>query len=245
MRDEWALLMIAVVAVTALNEEVPCLKKGCLSRCKRVSIERLVTADECDLLTSSISAVFGDRGGSGPPSIIDLSSGAMSYGTKFVDAYRLQAGPLLSQEAETVYVSVMKRLRERVAQEFDLPVSYHTAPTFFNRINGSRPVLTENDEYFHDHIDKNVYPNFDVTGLVYCSDQGNDFDGGDFVFVDKDSVTRVQPKKGLVLLFSSGEENVHRVEKVSRGLRWTLTCSFCCRPDKRIENLLKRGHDEL
>lgn len=63
-----------------------------------------------------------------------------------------------------------------------------------------------------------------------------DFKGGRFVFVDGidkslGNVT-VEPRKGRVLMFSSGAENPHFVEKVTEGVRYAITVSFTC--DKTV-----------
>lgn len=39
---------------------------------------------------------------------------------------------------------------------------------------------------------------------------------------------------GRVSFFSSGSENLHRVEKVAWGMRYAITVSFTCDPDYAI-----------
>ena len=60
---------------------------------------------------------------------------------------------------------------------------YLTHPTFFSRIT-STPAKTMHDEYWHIHVDKETYPNFHYTSLLYLTDYNKDFKGGTFVFVD-------------------------------------------------------------
>lgn len=45
----------------------------------------------------------------------------------------------------------------------------------------------ENDEYWHTHVDRRTYGSFDYTCLLYLSTWGEDFDGGEFLFDDRDS----------------------------------------------------------
>jgi len=67
---------------------------------------------------------------------------------------------------------------------------YLTHPTFFSRIT-SAPASILHDEYWHVHIDKETYPTFHYTSLLYLTDHGLDFKGGEFVFVDNnDKINR-------------------------------------------------------
>ena len=64
---------------------------------------------------------------------------------------------------------------------------------------------------------------------MYLSDYGRDFEGGRFIYIDKNDVnTTVEPRKGRVSMFTSGSENLHAVEKVTSGTRYALTVSFTC-----------------
>ena len=88
------------------------------------------------------------------------------------------------------------------------------------------------DRYWHPHVDKITYGSFEYTCLLYLSTHGakEDFTGGEFVFVDtvaeagsrgpgKAGITAgkatsskgVQPRKGRLSCFSSGEENTHHI----------------------------------
>lgn len=80
---------------------------------------------------------------------------------------------------------------------------------------------TIHDEYWHPHIDKvckfniilskillkfisefkfltqETYKSFHYTTLLYLNDFGRDFEGGRFVFIDKNNVkTIIEPRKG-------------------------------------------------
>lgn len=85
--------------------------------------------------------------------------------------------------------------------------------------------------YFHNSIFlfQETYESFHYTTLLYLSDYGRDFEGGRFIYIDKNSVnTTVEPRKGRVSLFTSGKENLHAVERVTSGTRYALTVSFTC-----------------
>lgn len=44
------------------------------------------------------------------------------------------------------------------------------------------------------------------------------------------------PLTGRVSFFSSGSENIHRVEKVTWGTRYAITVSFTCNPEHAISD---------
>jgi predicted 2-oxoglutarate/Fe(II)-dependent dioxygenase YbiX len=58
-----------------------------------------------------------------------------------------------------------------------------------------------------------------VSAILYLSTQGEDFLGGDLLIgIDK----KVQPKKGDLLIFTGGPENLHEVTPVLKGERASL-----------------------
>ena len=128
-------------------------------------------------------------------------------------------------------------MKHKISEIFGLSVEdfYLTRPCFFSRLN-EKPAKTLNDEYWHRHIDKDTYGKFIYTALIYLSDHGSDFEGGDFKFVGGLAHNQtVSPKKGLFSTFSSGSENPHLVEKVTSGERYALTIAFACDPSGAIE----------
>ena len=80
-----------------------------------------------------------------------------------------------------------------------------------------------------------TYKSFHYTSLLYLNDYKKDFQGGRFIFINADnSTTVVEPKKGRVSMFTSGEENPHYVEQVASGTRYAITVSFTCDPRQGI-----------
>ncbi|CAB4069115.1 2-oxoglutarate and iron-dependent oxygenase domain-containing protein 3 [Lepeophtheirus salmonis] len=95
-------------------------------------------------------------------------------------------------------------------------------------------LLTLHDEYWHSHIDKDTYPSFHYTSLLYLTDFEDDFRGGNFVFIDDKLNRTIEPKFGRVSIFTSGMENKHHVEPVTEGVRFALTMGFTCDKSKAI-----------
>lgn len=212
---------------------------GCTpQRCGRAVTDSVVSREEAQALRRLAERGLALAGSDGGASILDLHSGALSMGKQFVNIYRYfgeQIGEVFTQEDFQLYRDVRSRIQAVIAETFGLDNSlmYLTKPTFFSRIN-STSAKTQHDEYWHPHIDKVTYGSFDYTSLLYLSDYGYDFTGGRFIFMDSNSNRTVEPRAGRVSFFSSGSENLHRVEQVSWGTRYAITVSFTCDPAHAI-----------
>ncbi|XP_053197130.1 urotensin-2 receptor 2 [Scomber japonicus] len=214
---------------------------GCTPlKCGRAVTDNVVTKEEAQVLRRLAERGLALAGSGGGASILDLHSGALSMGKQFVNIYRYfgdQIGEVFTQEDFQLYRNVRKRIQAAIAETFDLDptLMYLTKPTFFSRIN-STEAKTQHDEYWHPHIDKVTYGSFDYTSLLYLSDYGSDFTGGRFIFMDQNANRTVEPRAGRVSFFSSGSENLHRVEKVTWGTRYAITVSFTCDPAHAISD---------
>lgn len=71
---------------------------------------------------------------------------------------------------------------------------------------------------------------------MYLNDYNIDFEGGKFVFIDGKVNSTIEPRKGRVSMFTSGAENEHFVEKVTKGTRYAITISFTCDKVASIED---------
>lgn len=214
---------------------------GCTPQtCGRAVTDSVVTREEAQTLRRLAERGLALAGSEGGASILDLHSGALSMGKQFVNIYRYfgdQIRDVFTREDFRLYRDVRGRIQEVIAQTFGLDptLMYLTKPTFFSRIN-STAAKTQHDEYWHPHIDKVTYGSFDYTSLLYLSDYGSDFTGGRFVFMDQNGNRTVEPRAGRVSFFSSGSENLHRVEKVTWGTRYAITVSFTCDPAHAISD---------
>ncbi|XP_023692618.1 2-oxoglutarate and iron-dependent oxygenase domain-containing protein 3 [Paramormyrops kingsleyae] len=214
---------------------------GCTPQtCGRAVTDHMVTQEEAHVLRRLAERGLSVGGSDGGASILDLHSGALSMGKQFVNIYRYfgdQIKEIFSEEDFHLYRDVRGRIQQVIAETFGLDASllYLTKPTFFSRINSST-AKTTHDEYWHPHIDKETYGSFDYTSLLYLSDYHTDFGGGRFIFVDADGNRTVEPRVGRVSFFSSGSENLHRVEKVEWGTRFAITVSFTCNPAHAIDD---------
>ena len=69
-------------------------------------------------------------------------------------------------------------------------------------------------------------------GVTACGSgaDGGDFRGGRLVFHDPDVDLVIQPEPGMLVAFTSGEANLHAVQRVTAGSRFALTMWFTSRP---------------
>jgi len=108
------------------------------------------------------------------------------------------------------------------------------------------------------HTDEATHAGYHYSCVIYLSTQGVDFEGGDFVFNDpadegyevtqeeKESLRRMpieeqmrrsgrkltpfHPSRGAAVIFSSGWENMHEVEQITKGVRYAVPCFFTTCP---------------
>ncbi len=200
--------MVSLTLTPRLSFALP---TGCLpKKCGRFVTDDVVTEDEAHELLELAKKGLSKGGSSGGASILDLHSGALSHGEQFVNLYKVHPELFRRQDFE-VYVRVQEKVRSAVAAHFGLPEPSSlrlTHPTFFSRLT-SRPPSTPHDEYWHLHVDKETYPAFHYTSLLYLTDHGVDFEGGEFVFVDGDDKLNrwdLQKKKNLSLSLSLSTE---------------------------------------
>ncbi|KAG9467869.1 hypothetical protein GDO78_014136 [Eleutherodactylus coqui] len=212
---------------------------GCTPlKCGRAVTDAVITHQEAKRMLRIAEAGLSLGGSDGGASILDLHSGALSMGKKFVNIYGYygeEMKEILTEEDFQLYRNVKRRIQQEIATTFDLDANslYLTKPTFFSRMNSSE-AKTAHDEYWHPHIDKVTYGSFDYTSLLYLSDYSRDFGGGRFIFIDEKTNSTLEPRLGRLSFFTSGSENLHRVEKVSWGTRYAITISFTCNPDHSI-----------
>ncbi|XP_043196114.1 2-oxoglutarate and iron-dependent oxygenase domain-containing protein 3-like [Amphibalanus amphitrite] len=217
---------------------------GCTpSRCGRVISDKVVTPHEAQALRDIATRAFQLTGGSsGGASILDLHSGALSKGSSFVNVYQLpESQHLVSESDLRIYKAVKQRVAHFISEHFQLApgVLKLAKPTFFSRMT-TKEARTVHDEYWHTHVDKETYPSFHYTSLVYLNDYGHDFQGGRFIFNDNDANRTVEPKTGRVSAFTAGWENPHQVEPVSDGVRFALTVAFTCDQSQAISDPERR-----
>lgn len=87
------------------------------------------------------------------------------------------------------------------------------------------------------HVDKANIRSYDYSALLYFTGEGEQFGGGELVFHDDDADRLIQPLSGRLVAFTSGLENLHRVQPMTWGSRYVLAMWFTCSA--------KHAHDKL
>lgn len=216
---------------------------GChIAQAKRYVEDNFLSEEEVDLLLSMMKKGMNAREATGGPTILDINSGLLKNGNGVFNIYSNEDGPrvFFSRQEYEVYQKLFDRVRAKIMLVNGLTSLHFTAPTFIARIIGEYGWTPKemHDEYWHEHVDKSNTAHYDYSGLVYLSDYGVDFYGGEFVFLDANETLAVLPKRGRFITFASGPENPHRFLEVSRGHRYALSMWFTCNADMEYKNFL-------
>lgn len=76
---------------------------------------------------------------------------------------------------------------------------------------------------------QNNTAHYHYSALLYLAEGGGeDFSGGEFQFMDPEGNFTVVPRAGRVVIFTSGQEHLHRVRPVTQGVRYAISMWFTC-----------------
>jgi len=229
------------------------------TKCGRFVIDDILTVEELDVLTEiAKEGTMIAGGGAGGASIIEMHTSSASSGEQFVSLFnRAKQGhtptidkmeKIYSDHNLMKYKEIRKKVQKQIGDVFGINPNklYLAAPTFFSRLD-DKPAKTPNDEYWHKHVDTLQYKVFHYTALFYLNDYGTDFEGGRFIFDKVDNSKEIgssgiateqtlEPKRGRLSFFTSGAENPHHVERVTKGTRYAFTMGFTCNADYKISD---------
>ena len=102
---------------------------------------------------------------------------------------------------------------------------FRFSPILLTWINSNS---TKNHIYTDFHVDQLTQADstaFHYTAVIYLDNESQEFHGGHLEF---EGGFQIKPRRGLAVIFTSGEENVHRVTPVTKGLRRALTIFLTC-----------------
>eukprot|EP00929_Paragymnodinium_shiwhaense_P100919 TRINITY_DN63618_c0_g1_i1.p1 TRINITY_DN63618_c0_g1~~TRINITY_DN63618_c0_g1_i1.p1 ORF type:complete len:463 (-),score=59.94 TRINITY_DN63618_c0_g1_i1:239-1627(-) len=127
--------------------------------------------------------------------------------------------------------SLIDRVRRRIITDMELPEdddgggrSLHTSAAMLTRLQPSGK--SNRVPYWVPHVDKANVASYDYSALLYLNNKGEHFNGGDFAFLDAREDLIVEPRRGRLLTFTSGLENLHQVQRVTGGTRFVLAMWF-------------------
>lgn len=223
------------VEVSCSNDYGKSFKNCRPKKCGQAIRDDLFSSEDLKHMREIVEKGMKHGGGNGGATILDLHSGALSYGDKFINLHAIKT--VFNNSDFEVYSKIKNEIQGAIAETFQIEkrLLYLTKPTFFSRLT-NKDASTKHDEYWHQHIDKVTYGTFYYTSLLYLSDYNTEFTGGRFVFVDGPNNKTVEPKMGRLSFFTSGSENPHFVERVESGTRYAITVSFTCNKKHKIED---------
>ena len=142
-------------------------------------------------------------------------------------AQRREQRHLLDCKGEVLSRLLIYKTRLLIMEHYSVPELYESG-SVVTRISGASEAAGSSAlDYACLHIDKANIGSYDYSALLYLADYGTDFTGGLFAFCDPDGVDRlVEPRKGRLVAFTSGAENLHQVRQVTGGTRHVLAMWF-------------------
>ena len=252
---------ISRTAVADYSLEVPCEEAGTLdsskykeigcltSTCKRVVRDGIFSSKEVAALKAIAEKGMGTRASLGGPTILDINSGHIRDTGGLINLFDERINFTFTGEEFSTYGNIIRRLKSTLEEAFEIQNLLFTAPTFITRLDGA-PEWQPNeihDEYWHPHVDKDNTNHYHYSGLLYLSEFEEDFLGGKLNFLSTKSigagtaperVLEIEPKIGRVVMFTSGKENYHHVERVTSGVRYVLAFWFTCDARREMEIFL-------
>jgi hypothetical protein len=186
------------------------------------------------------------------------------------------------------FVRLVERVRRTISYEYGLPLSSILPLQAYSRkyVAGTTQQGGGGGEgdFVTLHTDEATHSGYHYSCVLYLSTQGQDFEGGDFIFNDpapassmdnldassegyahRDQsdyyeeepilsldeqmrifrysgrkLTPFHPTRGSAVIFSSGWENMHEVDTVTSGVRYTVPCFFttCPVPDAAYQHMV-------
>jgi len=226
---------------TADPAEDTCLPQTC----KRTVKDDVFSEADILKLREIATKGYATRGaGTGGPTILDINTGYVRDPDGLDNLFNRQgAGTIFTPDDFAHYGAVIAKLRSEVMSVTGAQDLYFTAPTFITKLDGRAGWEPKewHDQYWHMHADRNNTAHYHYSGLLYLSMYQEDFTGGRVLFYDAESAAVeqvVEPRPGRLLIFSSGPENPHKVERVTSGQRLVLAFWFTCDPAKQFEIFL-------
>lgn len=197
---------------------------------KRLFFDGVATAAECLTLIGGLEHYAMGLG---------VDQEAAEAGEVAVNPFGLGVEELIGHAPARVARACLQRAEKCVMEAFAVE-TVSLAGAMLTRL---RPTISEDfhKTYGTPHVDKANRLAYDISTVLYLNDHASHlsmteeeedvevlpaFTGGRFLFNDAEGDIAVVPKSGRLLLFQSGADNLHRVQHVTNGSRYTLALWF-------------------
>ncbi|XP_067873581.1 prolyl 3-hydroxylase 1 [Heterodontus francisci] len=228
-----------------LYDEVKVLMNAkLLNGTQRVVLDGVITEKECEELRylSNAAASMGD-GYQGKPS--PHTPNERFQGVTVLKALKLSQQGRIPLKTSKLFYNISEKARRILESYFRLENPLYFSYTHLvcrtavegiqdNRVDLSHSIHVDNcilnSEALECRKEHPAYTERDYSAILYLN---QDFEGGDFIFTEIDAkiiTATVKPKCGRVVGFSSGAENPHGVQAVTKGQRCAVALWFTLDP---------------
>ena len=180
--------------------------------------------------------MFAAAQSAGPVSELDLTSRTLSKDRSVV-SLEIENQELLTGEDWLLIKNVKNKALTLLKNKYSLENLHTTKPVRIVRL-AVRDSISDKDQHWNRQVDQNsLNQACHYTAIVQLSTYLLEFNGGRFTFIDADNITitSIQPKSGRLLVYSSGAENEHYIEKMELGEAFYLKIPFTCDSASAVE----------
>jgi hypothetical protein len=169
---------------------------------------------------------------------------------------------LLGENANALVKVLVERIQKQLEVHWEAEGDVVISGGLIGWIDASQMNVDDTDAYCYTvpHVDQANVPTYEFSTILYlnnsaapdtngggadCVDEkAGQFEGGHFAFNDSTGDLLVAPRRGRLLAFTSGPENLHQVYPVTSGNRFTLAVWFSRRSNGASEDADERGGGE-
>ena len=171
-----------------------------------VVFENFLTKEECDAVIK-----YWDH---------SVEKGTLMWQPiSFYDSFASNLPDDEDKEKYNIPLNFFTELKEKIKEATEIcrgkpvkEVSYHAQKWIEGAYAGFH-----SDNSSLDSSEYNAFERSKWACFLYLND---DFEGGALYFRDHD--IKIQPKTGMLAAFSGGHHNIHEVQMVTKGMRWTI-----------------------
>merc|ERR1712048_436436 len=184
--------------------------------CMRLVVDNVASPEEQVHMVETMDKAFEGLFHQGPQTLLVPES---------------DSAPRMGMEGFLLTSRLLERVRLRVAEALNISEVFYSG-SLLKRMD--YPPLQDdmqldlNYDANNPHVDKANIASYDWSALLYFNSVGKDYEGGELVFNDVDADRMVRPLAGRMIAFSSGMENLHRVQPMVKGSRYVLSMWFTC-----------------
>ena len=215
---EWPLTIDVAALYTSLGLDTVTLPRTRL----RIATDGFLTAAHCQALKGAAdSAMAGVPERNGHSNVAVGAVGAVAAQQR-----REGKAGMLDCHGDVLSRMLIFKTRLLLMEKYGEPELYESGSVITRLRPAAQGGARGGLPYACRHVDKANIASYDYSALLYLSDFGTDFRGGEFVFCDQDANRIVEPRMGRLVAFASGPENLHQVRTVTAGGRYVLAMWF-------------------